>query len=238
MKLSDLNISSLLELYDQNRFLDAYEHAKPLWQSPPALEDMNAEHLVHGGRLASRLGGLRLSRWLFRKAFERFPDHHLTRLYCRDLKNKKSLYELLMDFENDPELQTDNPAWNAVWYATNAMMWGRLRQFGRAFELIDKSLAFGKEQDWTYCCKARIHLFEDKWDEGLKACQAGWDVSPMSPALTQLMGNILIRLGRIDEAIEKIVQPARAGQSFENVLSGCWRPKRSISSLTASTTDK
>ena len=53
-------------LYDQNRFLELFRQTAEYWRPTRRLGDLSVDELILGGRLATRLGGRRVSRWLFR----------------------------------------------------------------------------------------------------------------------------------------------------------------------------
>ncbi|MHC4743158.1 MAG: C39 family peptidase, partial [Planctomycetota bacterium] len=223
MELSDINVSEISGLYERNLFLDAYRATQPLWQMPELAEQMNAEHLILAGRLAGRLGGQRIRRWLLRKAGEQFPEHPLTRVYCREYQRKhSSVYDHLRDFESRPELDCDNRAWNATWYASNAVLWGYVRNFEQAHALIDRALALGENDEWTHCCRAWVHLYQDQWDEARTCAERAWELSRAMPSTIVVLGRILIRLELLDEALERIVPLVASGQSYENVMYAIW----------------
>ena len=64
----------LQSVYDQHRFLDAYKLSADCWTGIHQNQRTLCKEMVFAGRLASRLGGFRLSRYLYRRARERGPE--------------------------------------------------------------------------------------------------------------------------------------------------------------------
>jgi hypothetical protein len=79
-------LADLQKLYDENRFLEAFRQTAQYWKGPPALDGFSVDELILGGRLASRLGGSRLCRWLYRAAAERDPSSPRVRYYASRLR--------------------------------------------------------------------------------------------------------------------------------------------------------
>ena len=128
-------VSKLQDLYDKNLFLQAFQESANLWTTNTKIESLSIGELVFGSRLAARLGGSRLSRWLIRKAAQRDPENKLVRfamLYFRSPKSR--LLDDLRQFERSPDLGGDDDKLRAHWYATHGVMWANLRDFERAHD--------------------------------------------------------------------------------------------------------
>ena len=59
-------LSGLQSVYDNHRFLDAYRLSAFYWKDSTKIDELSVEEMIFAGRLASRLGGFRLSRHLYR----------------------------------------------------------------------------------------------------------------------------------------------------------------------------
>lgn len=64
-------LAKLQRVYDAHLFLDAFKLSADFWTDLAAIDELTAEEMIFAGRLASRLGGPRISRHLYRKARER-----------------------------------------------------------------------------------------------------------------------------------------------------------------------
>src|SRR5438309_640198 len=72
--ISMTSFAALQRLYDTNRFLEAFHQSADYWNPARRFDNLSCDELILGGRLAARLGGRRLSRWLLRSAFNRYPS--------------------------------------------------------------------------------------------------------------------------------------------------------------------
>jgi hypothetical protein len=66
-------IEQVQKLYDRHRYLDAFALTADCWHPSFDIPTASIDQLLLAGRLAARLGGCRLSRWLFRAALAREP---------------------------------------------------------------------------------------------------------------------------------------------------------------------
>jgi len=73
-------LTQIQQLYDANRFLDAFQESSGYWNSSKLIDELSIEELILGGRLAIRLGGWRLSRQLLRAAYARAPQNPRVRI--------------------------------------------------------------------------------------------------------------------------------------------------------------
>jgi hypothetical protein len=82
-------LESLQKLYDQNRFLEAFRQTSEYWKAPPHLERFSVDELILAERLASRLGGWRLSRFLVRAASDRDPSSPRVRSFANRVRRRR-----------------------------------------------------------------------------------------------------------------------------------------------------
>src|SRR5438105_14592601 len=71
--ISMTSFAALQRLYDTNRFLEAFHQRADYWNPARRFDDLSCDEVILRGRLAARLGGRRLARWLVRSAFNRYP---------------------------------------------------------------------------------------------------------------------------------------------------------------------
>jgi tetratricopeptide (TPR) repeat protein len=212
-------IGTVLDLYDANRFLDAYAVTRAYWTGKIPLLDLKTEELVHGARLAGRLGGIRVQSWLLRKAAARDPENPLVRYFARGLSRARwTVLDALEDFERQPVLGANDPAWEASWLASNASLYARTRDFGRAHALLDQAAHLNVERAWVVTCKAEVLFLEERWNEALDAATEAWRRSIGMPGAAWMLGRVLAQLGRSEEAVERLAADADDGQSYEILL--------------------
>jgi hypothetical protein len=148
-------IAKLEKFYNESRYLDAYALCRPVFEDSEKTADLTSRELLLLGRLAGRLGGDRIFESMFQKARERFPDDPLVRYYAGPSKkaSQHHLFRLrqIASFRvNDLETDSDK----AVWHATAAWYYARIRDFDRAHALIDKSRSYQKDKACTMICEA------------------------------------------------------------------------------------
>ena len=124
-------------IYDGHRFLDAYKASSEYWTDSTSVDQLTAQELIFAGRLASRLGGLRLSRHLYRKAHERDSASPEVRYFTRHIRGPRHLLlDELREFEENPELGGDDAELRASWQAVHANIFAALRDFSRSRDLL------------------------------------------------------------------------------------------------------
>ena len=135
-----ISLAELGRLYDTNRFLEAYRKTTEFWKPSTRFEDLSLDELIWGGRLASRLGGLRLSRKLFRSALEREPSNPRAHYYSSHIRWREArLFDELKAWESNPELSGADPETQSNWLAWQSVVWASLRDFRQAHRCLDRS---------------------------------------------------------------------------------------------------
>lgn len=205
-------------LYDNLRYLDAYEQSRPLWTmrtlAIPA--ELDARDLVLGARLAGRLGNSKLSRRLLREAQVRDPAHEEVRYFARYVSGVRStiLDQLRAAAEANRYAYT-NPVLAASARATDAALWAAVRCFDRAFTLADEALAAGEERAWVRSCRALVLQRADQPEAALAEAEEAWRLQPGLPAAAHELVNVLHRLERLEEAAERLWQVWPHTQSLD-----------------------
>jgi tetratricopeptide (TPR) repeat protein len=216
-------LSNILSLYERNLFLQAFRESPDKWVPDTRSEDLSIEELILGSRLAARLGGPRLSRWLIRAAHECDPQNGWVRfaaLYSRS--PKKRLLDDLRKFVDCPDLGGNDDKLRADWFAAHAVMWANLRDFERADECIRSAESISGQDMWVLSCKSEVLALGDRWAEALNSAEQAWAVNPGSPAASRCLGSSLLNLGRVAEAAERLTTVALNGESHEVALYACW----------------
>ena len=220
---SPASISQLQGLYNRHRYLDAFTLTETSWKEPPDIQQLSIDEVLFAGRLADRLGGPRLSRWLLRKAVERDPADLRVRVYTEHLSfPRMRLLDRLRAFEHQPDASGDDPDLQASWYASQAGTWAGLRDFQRARGCLDRARSLSPDDSWVLACESAVLGAEDRWADALKSAERAWDLDVGAPFASITTGACLLNLGRVREAASRAWAAAGESQSWELVLDACW----------------
>jgi tetratricopeptide (TPR) repeat protein len=216
-------LADLQSIYDSHRFLDAYKASAQYWTKSTSIDDLSAEEMVIAGRLASRLGGMRLSRHLYRKAYGRDPGLPIVRYFTRHISGPRDLLlNELLEFERNPELGGDDAELRASWQAAHAYMFGILRDFARARDLLDKAIELAPGSAWILSQEADVLGMADLWHDSLQSAERGCKADPSSPWPVLSLASALLNLGQIQEAVRHLSLAAENSQFFQIVQTACW----------------
>ena len=209
-------------LYDRHRFLDLYSEIR-LLDSATEVNALSADVLVLSGRLAGRLGGLRLSRWLLRRVFHRDPSSPRVRYFTRHLNPLRLRFiDDLKAFVDHPDIGCDDLGVRASWYASYAFTWARLRDFDRAYECIQVAHSLVQNDSWVLFLESEVYGMADRWSEALRSAERALEVDPGAPFAIHSLGMALINLGRVEESAARLFAAAESSQSCQLVLEACW----------------
>jgi len=216
-------IARVTPLYRANRFLDAHELVRSAWVGPKWMKTASAEALMWAGRLAGRLGGSSLRRVLLHEAASRFGDHPAVLVESRWVfRRRRSILNTLEESLERPTLDSGDAELDAQWLIDGAFFWAIVRDFPRAHAMLEQAVTDDRVVDsWYHTTRAQVLLFEDRWDEALEAARRGWQDSPNRPAAAGVLAQILLRMNRLDEALDALAS-ARDGQSFETLMLLAW----------------
>jgi tetratricopeptide (TPR) repeat protein len=210
-------------IYDEHRFLDAYKASAEYWTESTCIDDLSAEEMIFAGRLASRLGGFRLSRHLYRKAHERDPELPVVRYFTRHISGPGDLLlDDLLKFEKNPELGGNDADLRASWQAAHAYTFGVLRDFARARELLSKAHEISPGSPWILSQEADILGMADCWRDSLASAERGCQADPKSPWPALAVATALLNLDETEEAARRLSQAAESTQCFQIVQAACW----------------
>lgn len=216
-------LEHIQRLYDRNQFLTAYEETKHLWQPATRLDELSTDELILAARLASRLGGRRLWRWLYRAALSREPANPKVRYFARYIRRPHwTILDQIKTFPTEAELTTFTPELRANYLASHAITLALVRDFSSAHKLIRRAFDAGGDPAWTASCQSDVFGLEDKWPEALKCAEEAWQQSPGTPFAANSLGNALLHLGRIEESSDRLGRAAKQSQSYEIASAACW----------------
>lgn len=213
----DVDIQGALQLYDKNRFLDAYHLTLPAWRlSHRDIHSLSIETLVHGGRLAARLGGTTLQRILWRAARRQDPTHPLVRYFAsHGVEGRWNVLDAVRAATQDAWPDDEIPHLRASRLGSDARVLAWVRDFAGAHRLIARGRAIGLETSWLDACEAEIFLHQDRWAEAFAAACRGWESSPGTPALASVLARVAVRLDKVDEVTNMLVASLDQVQSYE-----------------------
>ena len=217
------SLVQLQDLYDHHRYLDAFAFTQRHWESPQDIRRLSIDELLFAGRLAARLAGPRLSRWLLRQAATREPANPCVRLHTDHLwiRGQRRL-EALRALEQQPDVGAGDARFRVDWHVNQAWTWAVLRDFERARRCLDDARALSVEAAWVFVCEAGILGLEDRWADALTPAKQAWDLDPGSPFASIAIGTCLLNLGRVEESSARAWAAAGESQSWELVLDACW----------------
>src|SRR5579859_2472235 len=216
-------LAQLQLLYDQNRFLEAFRLSAEYWRPKQQLDRFTSDELILAGRLAARLGGSRLSRWLFRSALALNPTDGKARYFARGLRQRRwNQFDELRAWQASPNLENADANTQASWLASQAVTWASLRDFERAHECIERAKSMGIEECWVLSCESTVFGLEDRREEGLRSAEIAWDMNPGTPYAAHTLGESLVNLRRIQDAADRLARAADGCESFEVAQLACW----------------
>jgi tetratricopeptide (TPR) repeat protein len=211
------------DLYDRHLFLDAFRRSADFWQPSSRLESLSLKQLILGGRLAARLGGLRLSRRLLTAARMKDPTHPLVRYFTAGMKRRGwDVFDELRAFEANSDLGGDDPELRGAWYARFALMWAQFQDMARADACLRLAHGLSPRDSWILSCESGVFGFAHRWEEALGAAEQAWEISPGAPFAAYYLANSLIHLGRTEESAQRMATAAENGQSYEVALYACF----------------
>jgi tetratricopeptide (TPR) repeat protein len=211
------------DLYDRNLFVGAYQRSKGYWQPSTNLESLSLEELILGGRLATRLGGLRLSRRLLALAHTKNPADPLVRYFTVGVRRRGwDVFDELRAFEADPDLGGDDRELEGAWYAHFALVWAQFRDMARADDCLNHAHELSPRDAWILSCESGVHGYAHRWEAALRAAEQAWEISLGATFAASCLANSLIHLGRTEESAQRLATAAESGQSYEVALYACF----------------
>jgi len=215
-------LTQIQQLYDANRFLDAFQESSGYWNSSKLIDELSIEELILGGRLAIRLGGWRLSRQLLRAAYAREPQNPRVRYFSYGSRRAWQLVDVLREFEADASACSEDPEMQAAWLASHAVTFARLRDFCTARHCLERAHSLRDRDAWVWSCESFVLGLEDRWEEALNCAESAWEINPGAPFAAGALSDSLLNLRRVEEAAERLRSASKDCQSYEVVQLACW----------------
>ena len=216
-------LEKVAALYERNLFLQAYQECQSYWHTGTRLSDLSIEELVLGSRLASRLGGSKLSRWLGREARRREPSNPKVRYFTSHLEMRgRRYFNFLRQIEVQPELEGADAETQASWLAYSAVHWAYVRDFANAHKCLSFAHRCNPNDSWVLSCESDVLACEDRWEEALKTAETAWELNPGTPYGARSLGASLLNLRRAEDAASRLAKAAEHSESFDVVLTACW----------------
>ncbi len=217
LEFSSNQREALHQLYEENRFLDAYSSIKDLWSPQTDLSGLSPEDLVFLSRLANRLGSSLYRRLLLREAERRAPDNPMVRVYTIGENRRHRMTELdqLRVFEETPRLESGDAELDSLWIAHHANQRAYLRDFEIARREIEIAIELF-DDPWILSSKAYILFRQDLWDEARVTAQQAWDKSPGRAFSSSMLSSIInAQEGTESAALLLLKEHFRSKQSYE-----------------------
>ena len=227
MSSSPASAASLLrraqDLYDHHHYLEAYSLTQNYWVSTTDLRQLSTDELILAGRLAMRLGGWRVSRWILRYVASRDPSNLRVRYFTSHLRGlgDRTLDDLKA-FRANPDLGGDDLDLRASWFARYAVIWATFRDFETAYWCLEQAHSLVQNDGWVLACEGDVYGMADRWDDAHKSAERAWAVDPGSPFAANTLGTCLLNLGRVEESSSRLFAAAENTQSYQLALDACW----------------
>jgi len=213
----ELTSGQLLELYDQDLYLDTYEKARPFWRQE-VLDQLQPQDIVHAGRISRRVGGHRLCRWLFRRARLMAPDDPAVMHFTFNCGiDRRNLLQQLEIFEQTPLLATDDTDMNAGWLADNACWLAYVRDFDQAQRRIEQAREYSSHARWVSICEGWLRIHMDQWDEAREIAEELMASRPSMPAGVAIYSHVMSKVREHQQAADTLIPVATGCQSYEVV---------------------
>jgi cellulose synthase operon protein C len=216
-------------LYAAHRYMDAYERTRSEWRDRSVLAELDGRGLVLAGRLAHRLGGIKLSDWLFLEAQRRFPgEPHVQIFVGAKRRSRTRTFDVLLEHARHADRADLDLELRSVWLARGAQQWATCRDFVRAHECLRRADALGYDLAWIDTIRSRVLLLQDRWRESLESAERAWSASPGHPATAHALAEALARTDAAESVQERLFEMARQSQSQEIDSIALWHTLRLV----------
>ena len=198
MLISPTQLQPIKELYNRGLYLQAHDAAIQL---APLNEWEGTEALLLAGRMAGMLGAPRLMRKLHLRAWREDRAHpEAIYYYARAMLDWRGPWRAWMFMRRIEELPDADATVQSDWYGLKAGLFGLLRDFDAADELIAKAESLSPENPWLWVEKAAVFEYEDRYEDALAAAQRSLELRPFYRPAVQSLSHLLAILDREAEA--------------------------------------
>lgn len=198
MYVSFTQIQPIKELYNSGHYLKAYEAAQRI---APLNHWEGTDALLLAGRLAGMLGAPQLMRKLHLRAWRENRAHpEAIYYYARVVMDWRGPWRAWMFMRRIDELPDADPIVQADWYALKAGLFGLLRDFDAADELIAQAEKMTPKNPWLWVEKASLLEYEDRYEDAIFAAKHSLELRPFYRPAIQSLGHLYSLLDRENEA--------------------------------------
>ncbi len=198
MIISPTQLQPIRELYNRGLYLQTYEAAIQL---APLNEWEGTEALLLAGRMAGMLGAPKLMRRLHLRAWREDRAHpEAIYYYARAILDWRGPWRAWMFMRRIDELPDADATMQSDWYGLKAGLFGLLRDFDAADELMAKAETLTPENPWLWVEKASVFESEDRYDDAVAAAEHSLKLRPFYRPAIQSLAHLLTILDRETEA--------------------------------------
>ncbi len=207
MLITSAQLQPIKELYDRGLYLQAYQSATQLatlnnWEGTDAL--------LLAGRLAGMLGAPKLMRKLHLRAWREDRAHpEAIYYYARTIWEWRGPWRAWMFIRRIDELPDADSLMQSDWLGLRAGLYGVLRDFDAADEMIARAEKLAPDSPWLWIEKAVVLEYEDRYEEALVAARYSLELRPHYRPAIQSIAHLLVLLDREDEALALLEDAAR-----------------------------
>lgn len=198
MLISSSQLQPIKELYDRGKYLQAHQSATVL---APLKEWEGTEALLLAGRLVGVLGARKLMRRFHLRAWREDRAHpEATYYYARAIWEWRGPWRAWMFIRRIDELPDADQGIQSDWLGMCAGLYGLLRDFEIADQMIARAEALAPNSPWLWIEKAQVLEYEDRYEDALLAARRSLELRPNYRPAIQSISHLLSLLDREHEA--------------------------------------
>lgn len=209
--IASAEIVRIKELYLEGRYRAAYDVGAahgPIaaWAGPAAR--------LMAGRLAMQLGAPRLGRQLHAVAYRESPAYLETVYYhARYLLEAFGPYSCWCFSQDQTEWNEAAPEIRADWFALQAFVSARFRDFDRAEKFLAQSEQIAPNRPWHHVERSSVLELQDKLSDAVVAAKRSLEIQPLFRPGVQSLAHLNMRLGNDATALEILTEAAEKLES-------------------------
>ncbi len=199
MLISSAQLQPVRELYDRGLYLQAYESAIRL---APLIDWEGTDALLLAGRLAGMLGAPKLMRKLHLKAWREDRAHpEAIYYYARVIWEWRGPWRAWMFVRRIDELPDADSTTQSDWLGFRAGLYGILRDFDAADEMIARAENLAPDSPWLWIEKAVVLEYQDRYEDALEAVRHSLELRANYRPAIQSLAHLLVLVDRDNEAL-------------------------------------
>ena len=190
------SLGDLQQLYDSNRFIQAYER---LCAGPDPTEP---EARLLAARILTNVGAPRRARFLVTTAFRQKPtEPTIAWFYVFEQLGRRGPLVALDLLQRLKTFEGASAQYQSNWWVLSADVLGLLRDFAAAGEKLARAEKLWPDNPWLWFEKARLLDLEDMQQEAVLIASAGLEIQRWYRPTVHLLAHILQKMNRRDEAL-------------------------------------